>query len=192
MSESLGNRDLILASALRLFAERGYEAVGVAEICESTQVTKPTLYHYFGSKRGLLDAIVAERGGPLLERARKVAPDPADVPYGLERLLFALAASAKEDPDFARLRLCLAFAPPKSEGGEAAAAFNQSIYELAEAYFAAAARHHGNMKGRSRAYAVSFLGIADSYIGLFLAGHIALSETVLRGAVRQFMYGIFS
>ena len=49
------NRDHILDCALRLFAARGYDAVGVQEIVELAGLTKPTLYHYFGSKRGLLE-----------------------------------------------------------------------------------------------------------------------------------------
>src|SRR5215211_7966667 len=65
MKES-GNRALILDRALGLFAARGYDAVGVQEIVEAAGVTKPTLYHYFGSKRGLLEALVAEHAGEFL------------------------------------------------------------------------------------------------------------------------------
>ena len=188
------NRDLILATSLRLFAERGYEAVGVAELSESSSVTKPTLYHYFGSKRGLLDAIIAERGGPLLKRVEEAAAsaNPGDVPLGLERIAEVMAKAARTDPEFARLRLCLAFAPAGSEGGAAAATFNAELFGLVEAYFAAAATRHGNMRGRSRAYAATFIGTVDSYVGFYLAGQSELDEAVLRGFVRQFMYGIFS
>ena len=52
------NREMILQKALELFAGRGYDAVGVQEICAAAGITKPTLYHYFGSKRGLLDALI--------------------------------------------------------------------------------------------------------------------------------------
>ena len=45
-------RENILIVALTLFAGRGYDAVGVAEICETDAITKPTLYHYFGEGRG--------------------------------------------------------------------------------------------------------------------------------------------
>jgi TetR/AcrR family transcriptional regulator len=192
MDSPLGNRLLILETALRLFAERGYEAVGVQEICEASGITKPTLYHYFGSKRGLLDAIVAERGAPLLEAARGTALDPSDVPLGLETMAFAMARFAAADRDFARLRLGLAFAPPASEGGEAISGFNTVLFETIERYFVAAAVHHGNMRGRSRAYAATFIATVDSYVGFSLADRLALDEGIVRGAVRQFMYGIFS
>jgi TetR/AcrR family transcriptional regulator len=194
MESPESNRDLILATSLRLFAERGYEAVGVAELSEASGVTKPTLYHYFGSKRGLLDAIVAERGGPLLRQVKEASAsvDPGDVPLGLERIADTMTKAARADPDFARLRLCLAFAPPASEGGAAAVAFNAELFGLLETYFAAAATRHGNMRGRSRAYAGTFIGTVDTYVGFYLAGQSTLDEAVLHGFVRQFMYGIFS
>jgi TetR/AcrR family transcriptional regulator len=56
----MDNRSALLTHALQLFAARGYDAVGVQEIVEAAGITKPTLYHYFGSKRGLLDTLLAK------------------------------------------------------------------------------------------------------------------------------------
>jgi len=192
MDEGSGNRGTILDTATRLFSERGYEAVGVAEICDASGITKPTLYHYFGSKGGLLSAIVAERGSPLAELAGEASAYARDVVLGMRRIADAFVRSAREDPDFARLRLALAFAPPSSEGYRAGASLNEKLFSLVESFFKAAAADHGNMKGRSRAYAASFVGTIDTYVGLYLAGHISLSERVVHEALRQFMYGIFS
>ena len=44
--------------AEELFYSKGYDAAGVQEIVERAGVTKPTLYYYFGSKLGLLQAIL--------------------------------------------------------------------------------------------------------------------------------------
>jgi AcrR family transcriptional regulator len=188
------NKSTILQIALGLFAERGYEAVGVAELCDASGVAKPTLYHYYGSKRGLLDAIIRERGGPLLARVSRAAAafSPYDVPQVLEGIALAFAASAKADDAFARLRLTLAFAPPSSEGGEAVRALNDALFGQVEAFFRSAASFHGNMKGRSEPYAAAYIGTVDSYVGLYLAKRSSLSDEVVKGAVRQFMYGIFS
>ena len=49
----MDNRQKIRDQALSLFAARGYEAVGVEQIARAAGVTKPTLYHYFGSKENL-------------------------------------------------------------------------------------------------------------------------------------------
>jgi TetR/AcrR family transcriptional regulator len=192
MSESAGNRELLRDRAALLFAERGYEAVGVSEICESCGVTKPTLYHYFGSKRGLLDAVIAERGGPLVESVREAARYAHDVPLGLERVAFAFMRFALADPVFSRLRLAMSFAPPASEAGMAAATFNLDLFRLIEELFLLASADHGNMKGRHRAYAGTFIGTIDTYVGFWLAGSSPLDEATMRSAVRQFMYGIFS
>ena len=64
------NRQKILECALELFFRRGYDAVGIQEICQSAGVTKPTLYHYFGSKYGLLEKLLEEM---LAERSRELS-----------------------------------------------------------------------------------------------------------------------
>ncbi|MGW7353114.1 TetR/AcrR family transcriptional regulator [Streptomyces sp. Z26] len=46
-----------MATATRLFAERGYDRTSVQEIVEASGVTKGALYHYFGSKDDLLHEI---------------------------------------------------------------------------------------------------------------------------------------
>jgi AcrR family transcriptional regulator len=48
-SEETHNR--ILSSSAKLFAEKGYDATGVAEICGAASVSKGSLYHHFGSKQ---------------------------------------------------------------------------------------------------------------------------------------------
>jgi AcrR family transcriptional regulator len=50
-------------AALALFYDRGYDAASVSDIVAVAGVTPPTLYHHFGSKEGLLRAVV----DPLLE-----------------------------------------------------------------------------------------------------------------------------
>lgn len=192
MDESTGSRPLILKAALELFSERGYEAAAVGDICAAAGITKPTLYHFFGSKRGLLDAIVAERGGPFLSAVREAARYRGDVKSGLEAIIRAFSSFARSDPAFARMRLALCFAPPASEGGEAASGLNIDLFAAIEAFFEAAAKDHGNMRGRQRAFAASFMGTADSYAGYFLNGRAQLDDKVLVEAVRQFMHGIFS
>lgn len=47
-------RASILAAALELFAERGYDATSVSEVVEHAGVTKGALYHYFSAKEDLL------------------------------------------------------------------------------------------------------------------------------------------
>ena len=48
----------ILAAALDLFAEKGYEEVGTREIAERAGVAEGTLFHNFVNTNGILDAIM--------------------------------------------------------------------------------------------------------------------------------------
>ncbi|GIU86517.1 MAG: TetR family transcriptional regulator [Acidimicrobiia bacterium] len=47
----------IVDTSARVFAERGYHATGLNDLCEANGLGKGTLYHYIGSKEALLAAI---------------------------------------------------------------------------------------------------------------------------------------
>ena len=53
----LARHDEIVDASARLFAERGYHATGLTELCEANDLGKGALYHYIGSKEALLAAI---------------------------------------------------------------------------------------------------------------------------------------
>jgi AcrR family transcriptional regulator len=72
----------MLDVAEQAFAERGYQAVSMADIAERVGVTKPMLYEYFGSKDGLLLACIARCRAELYDRTRAAtegATDPKDL-----------------------------------------------------------------------------------------------------------------
>lgn len=52
------SREHILSVAAQLFLERGFANVSIRDICEQADVTPPTIYHYFGSKEKLFQAVV--------------------------------------------------------------------------------------------------------------------------------------
>ena len=59
MSISLDNtKDKFLYESLKLFAEKGFDAVSVAEIADSVGCTPPALYKHYESKQALWDAII--------------------------------------------------------------------------------------------------------------------------------------
>jgi AcrR family transcriptional regulator len=64
-------RAALIGAARKLFAERGYAAVGTEEIVRAAGVTRGALYHHFHGKRDLLaevyEQIEAEIAGQLAE-----------------------------------------------------------------------------------------------------------------------------
>jgi AcrR family transcriptional regulator len=52
-SRSLEKRSRILAAAMRLFAEQGYEAARVEDLAASLGIAKGSVFQHFGSKQGL-------------------------------------------------------------------------------------------------------------------------------------------
>lgn len=47
----------VLDIAVELFAERGFDDVTMADIAEAANVARATVFNYFGSKRGLVEAV---------------------------------------------------------------------------------------------------------------------------------------
>ncbi len=185
-------REKILATALSLFAAEGYNGVGVQRVCALAGITKPTLYYHFGSKRGLLDTILSEHFSEFLGALDRRGTYRGDVAAGLEGSLSVFLEFARNREDWMRLRLALSFSPPSSEEHAAMLPYTERLYEFFRGFFRAAAADHGNMAGRDGAYAASFIGTADAYAGLRLAGALDLDDAVARRVVHYFMHGIFS
>ncbi|WP_433215990.1 TetR family transcriptional regulator [Microtetraspora malaysiensis] len=81
--------------AMRLFAERGFEAVTVNEIAEAAGVAKVTLFKYFPSKESLvLHAVEEDLAGVVLARPPGRSPLRA-----LREYLLAFAAAPIGDAD---------------------------------------------------------------------------------------------
>jgi len=188
----MDNRSNILGHALHLFASRGYDAVGVQEIVDAAGITKPTLYHYFGSKLGLLNTLLEEHFTVLHQAVERAADYNHDLPLTLNRTTAAYFQYARENRLFYRLQLSSWFAPPDGEAFKATTRYHERQHRLLEGLFIQAANDHGNMKGRHRAYAATFLGTINTYIGLWLNGYVELDDTLVYKAVHQYMHGIYS
>src|SRR5689334_16385488 len=83
------NRTKLLQVAMNLFAAHGYDAVGVQQIVETAGVTKPTLYHYFESKHGLLNAIIDHHADDLVTSVRKAAHYERNITMSIKEVMTA-------------------------------------------------------------------------------------------------------
>ena len=69
----------ILAAALEVFAERGFQAARLEEVAKRAGVSKGALYLYFETKADLFRAVVTDAISPNIERTKALAS--ADVPF---------------------------------------------------------------------------------------------------------------
>jgi AcrR family transcriptional regulator len=128
-TEALRSHDRILKKALALFSEKGYDATSVREICEAAGITKPTLYHFYGSKEGVYRAIVEGA----LDRFR------ADMVFALDgegslrhrllRMARAYVEATRREPDLARFIMALIHNAPRSAPATDFVGFYQGILD---------------------------------------------------------------
>ncbi|MFP4566761.1 MAG: TetR/AcrR family transcriptional regulator [Spirochaetaceae bacterium] len=188
----MGTGAQITEAALELFAARGYDSVGVQEICTRAGVTKPTLYHYFSSKRGVIDAVLSIHVAELETRLEPALAYDGDVPASLEQIVEVFLSFTQERPRFMRLLLSLQYAPEESEARAAVRPYYERLFEGLRRLFREAAKDHGNMRGREEPYAASFLGTVFTYSFLLLEGRIGRDEAPAFRVMHQFSHGIYS
>ena len=157
------NKEKILSCAERMFYQRGYDAVGVQEIAAAAGVTKPTLYYYFGSKRGLLDALLENKFEVLYEEIRN-----AQQIRGIRGKLHELARSYYRlwcrEHDFYMLMMALSYAARENESYQAVHPHIQGMYRYVTQLFEDSSAELGNMNGRQEQFALSFIGIINQYL----------------------------
>ncbi|HEX4141442.1 MAG TPA: TolC family protein [Candidatus Methylacidiphilales bacterium] len=103
-------RQRLLDVGLKLFANRGYAGTSVQDITDEAQVTKPTLYYYFGNKEGLFQALVDHAMDERLRLMQEAAPPEKPTVDQLTDIIVALTAFARRQPDLLRLTFAVVFA----------------------------------------------------------------------------------
>ena len=104
----------ILQSALELFASNGYDATSVREICAAAGITKPTLYHFFGSKEGVYRALVDGALEDFRQRVVQALEAPGSAEERLKRVACAYFESASGNRELMRFIFSVIHNPPRS------------------------------------------------------------------------------
>lgn len=182
----------LLAVATALFSWRGYDGVGTQEIVGSAGLTKPTLYHHFGSKAGLLEAVCRRTHAELFRRLRPCLDYDGDLPRTLDRTIAAFLRFAEASPDELRLFIALMQAPPGCDGRRIVDPYRDALEASIRSMFAAAAKRHGNMIGREAQYTASFLGTVFAYCVMLMDGRVELEADLAHRVAHQFSHGIYS
>lgn len=76
-------RGRILKAASKLFAEKGFDSTGVAEICTESDVSKGALYHHFPSKQSIFIQLLQEWLAGIDRGLGAALSDSSNVPEGL-------------------------------------------------------------------------------------------------------------
>ena len=112
------SRERVLDAAERIMAEHGFEAATLARVVEEAGIPMSSVYHYFGSKDGILLAVM-ERGA---DRFFADLPDlsrrPGRPAQHLTRVVSAATRTLGRHPNFLRLLIAFAAQPPVAGDGE--------------------------------------------------------------------------
>lgn len=96
-------QEALLAAARELMAEKGLPRVTVREVAERAGVQPALVSYYFGSKRGLLQAVVADVASRMLVHMRESAGRGAHFEERLRAIVHDYMSLVGEDPYGPRL-----------------------------------------------------------------------------------------
>lgn len=188
----MDNKNNILENALILFSKKGYDATGIQEICEVSGITKPTLYYYFGSKKGLLDELLDYYFNLMTAELKSVCEYKGDFTLILEKITKTYFEFSKQYALFYRTHLALTFGPSESEAVIGVVSRISVQYAMIEEVFSLAVTQHGNMRNKEKLYSATFIGMINTYISLHFHGSFNLDSQDAFRLVHQFMHGILS
>jgi AcrR family transcriptional regulator len=86
-----------MATARRLFAQRGYADVSAAEIVTAAGLSRGALYHHYADKRDLFRAVLLEMEAELNAEIEAAADAQADLGVGMLAALDAFLSACERD-----------------------------------------------------------------------------------------------
>jgi AcrR family transcriptional regulator len=196
MSESRDpgdTRENILIESTRLFALKGFEAVGISEICRTCGITKPSLYYYFAGKDALLLAVLQRALDAMAGHLGEALDYHGDISRDVRELFAALFAFAAYMPSEYRVLMAGMFTGSESSERRIGAELFDDLIQRFRAFFTAAADDHGNLRAKDSWLASSFLAQAMARI-VFKSDGLSgadRADQALTEITQSFLYGIF-
>jgi len=190
----MNKKEEIMEVALSLFASEGYESVGVAKIVNEASVTKPTLYHYFGNKEGLLKSIYEFYFAKLMKTLKEVSIYNQDVIRTMETMTKAYISFAKDNIMFFVLTNHLRMGPLKSESHLIVKPFHDEELELMTKLIYDISSHHTNLKGNEEFLVMNYMNLINGFIEIHIRNNDLeeMDDQAVTKLSKQFLYGIFS
>ena len=73
MTETADTKEQLIQKAIELFAARGFKGTSIRDLGKAVDMSISNIYHYFGSKEGLLLAILDRSSKLILENLQQVS-----------------------------------------------------------------------------------------------------------------------
>lgn len=177
-----------------MFYCKGYDAVSVQEIVDAAGITKPTLYHYFKSKRGVLESLLEEKGQVINNNMKCAAQTEGDIGTVLKNIIQAQEMMAGELKELYLFMLSSYFSSNENVAKQVVNPFMVEQFIIIQDIFG---RFFENIEDAQReCYAVGFAGMMHYYILVRIQKkeeerQILLSDDeMIDTLIRQFLYGI--
>ncbi|MFF8407710.1 TetR/AcrR family transcriptional regulator [Streptomyces sp. NPDC015684] len=136
MGRTSDAKNKILSAARTLFEQRGYSALGVAEICKAAGVPKGSFYYFFESKEALALAVIDEHWTAERRDWEQVLSTDAEPLQRLQRLFEATEARQRAAQDSCGAVLGCMFGNLSLEMSNQADALRGRLQEIFEAQVA--------------------------------------------------------
>ena len=183
----------ILEVSVELFSKKGYDAVGVQEIADECNLTKPALYYHFNSKSGILEGIMEEFVEPLVEKLKISANYNGDFEKTLQNFAYCDVSSGCNNLPLFTMMGSMQYAPPMSEFSNAFIKHCLKINEITMSIFTNARDVLGNMNGREQQFAVTFLGMLSFHVYSYrFMENPKMNKKEVDLIIHQFLHGVYS
>ncbi|MFL4474938.1 TetR/AcrR family transcriptional regulator [Paeniglutamicibacter sp. MACA_103] len=96
-----------LGDARRVFWEKGFDATSIADLESATGLGRSSIYHGFGSKRGLFDAVIQDYMETILRPRLNLLHSATQPALGVSNYLASLSDALVKSADRTTSRGCL-------------------------------------------------------------------------------------
>jgi TetR/AcrR family transcriptional regulator, fatty acid metabolism regulator protein len=123
-------KDRIMETALRIFAQKGFQEATISEISREAGVSEATIYEYFGSKEDLLFAIPEKISNDTSQEVQLVLPYIKDVEGRMRAILLSYVHLYQNNPHYSALVLLQLMSSRRFRQTPAHAAIRLSSHRL--------------------------------------------------------------
>ena len=190
--DKIDTKTILLEAGLELFSQSTYEGVGVQDIVNHVQVTKPTLYHYFKSKLGFYQAVFNTYTQPFIELIRHKSEYQHDLTHNLNELAKSTIEFFISHPNEFWLLEYASNVSLQAEHHDFVTVFWQEFIQIIQQLFDSAIVQHGNLKGKTAMTSWLFIHDIRAEVHAILRKYQDYTPDLPYKLVHQFMYGIFA